>query len=165
MQLASCETAAVRGRGRSTWSCHRPSLTRTSAWTKKKPGAAAVGCAASSRRDDADSSFSNGGSWRLVDESMAVLRRRIDEMRAAERGSWEPPPVECAACEESEWHATCDDADVCEQLVYALRALLLSARPGVGVGLLAALLALAVPASAFVLLAHLLPSVLSNLPH
>jgi hypothetical protein len=152
MQLASCGFAAVPGALPAARSGPRPSLTATSA--KKKP----AGCAAS-RRDDAEFGC---GSGRLVDEGMVELRRRIHEMRAAER-NWEPP-AEWAAWEK-EWYGTYD-ADVCH-LVAALQRILLRARPGVGVGIVAALV-LAVPASAFVLASHLLDAsrgVLSNLPH
>ncbi|TVU22177.1 hypothetical protein EJB05_31859, partial [Eragrostis curvula] len=131
----------------------------TKAASAKKPATAGgVRCAASGR-DDAE--FGCGGG-RMVDEGMAELRRRIHEMRAAERG-WEPP-AEWAAWEK-EWYGTYD-ADV-RDLVAVLQALLLSARPGVGVGIVAAL-ALAVPASAFVLISHILDAsraLLSNLPH
>ncbi|TVU22175.1 hypothetical protein EJB05_31857, partial [Eragrostis curvula] len=135
MQLTSCEFAAARGAVPAARSCQRPSLMTTPAAssTKKKPAAAGVRCAASrSRGDDAEFSCGSdgvGGSGRMVDEGMVVLRRRIHEMRAAER-NWEPP-AEWAAWEK-EWYGTYD-ADVCD-LVAALQALLLSARPGVGVG-------------------------------
>jgi hypothetical protein len=156
MQLVSCDFAAVRGALPAARSGPRPSLTATSA--KKKPAAALVGCAAS-RRDDAEFGC---GSGRLVEEGMVELRRRIHEMRAAER-NWEPP-AEWAAWEK-EWYGGTYDADVC-RLVAALQGLLLRARPGVGVGIVAAL-ALAVPASALVLALHLLDAsrgVLSSLP-
>ncbi|GJN37637.1 hypothetical protein PR202_gb26612 [Eleusine coracana subsp. coracana] len=86
----------------------------------------------------------------------------------AERGGWEAP-AECAAWEEEQWYVASANADVCYvYLIGALQALLLSERPGVGGGLVAAL-ALAVPASAFVLVSHLLleasRGILSNLPH
>lgn len=93
---------------------------------------------------------------------MVVLRRRIHEMEAAERG-WEPPQ-EWAAWEK-EWYATYD-ADVC-RLLAVLQAFLVGSRPGVGVGLVA-VLALAVPASAFVLVSLLLDAsraVASSLHH
>ncbi|KAK3163739.1 hypothetical protein QOZ80_1AG0007710 [Eleusine coracana subsp. coracana] len=156
MQLVSCEFAAVRAPVPAAWSGPRPSSLRTS--NKKKP-AAAVRCAAS-RRDDAE--FGCGESGRLVDEGMVELRRRIHEMHAAER-NWEPPADWCAW--EKEWYGNYD-ADVCH-LVGALQAFLLGARPGVGVGILAALV-LAVPASGFVIVSHLLDAwrgLLSNLPH
>jgi hypothetical protein len=117
-------------------------------------------CSSRSRRGgDDDAEFGGGG---LVDEEMLVLRRRIHEMRAAER-NWEPP--EDWAAWEKEWYGTYD-ADVCD-LLGALQAFLIRSRPGVGVGLLAAL-ALAVPASAFVLVTHLLDAsraIISNLHH
>ncbi|CAO2160846.1 unnamed protein product [Urochloa humidicola] len=166
MQLASCDfsAAAVRRPGAATsWSGRRPSLPTTApslTTTKRKP-AAVVRChrRSSSRRDDAEFSCSGG---RLVDEGMLILRRRIHEMRAAERG-WEPP--EEWAAWEKEWYGTYD-ADVCGFLA-AVQEFLVTSRPGVGVGILA-VLALAVPASAFVLVSHLLDAsraVVSNLHH
>jgi hypothetical protein len=114
---------------------------------------------ATSRRNDGDD-----GRGRLVDECMAVLRQRIHELRAAEGGR-EPP----AEWEEPErhWHDTYYDADVIRGLVGALQALNMSDCPGVGVGIVFAL-ALAVPASAFVLATHLLDAsrgFLSSLSH
>ncbi|KAK3160195.1 hypothetical protein QOZ80_1BG0056470 [Eleusine coracana subsp. coracana] len=172
MQLTASKFAAVRGQGpAAAWSRQRPSLTLTlttaASTTKKKREAAAVVACAASRRDD-DSEFSCGDGGRLVDEGMVALRRRIDEIRAAERGGWEAP-AECAAWEEEQWYVASANADVCYvYLIGALQALLLSERPGVGGGLVAAL-ALAVPASAFVLVSHLLleasRGILSNLPH
>ncbi|CAL4977502.1 unnamed protein product [Urochloa decumbens] len=167
MQLASCEffgaAAARRPGAAASWSGRRPSLTTAApalTVTKRKPTAVRCHRSSSSRRDDAE--FSCGGGGRLVDEGMLVLRRRIHEMRAAERG-WEPP--EEWAAWEKEWYGTYD-ADVCE-LLAALQGFLVSSRPGVGVGILA-VLALAVPASAFVLVTHLLDAsraVVSNLHH
>jgi hypothetical protein len=63
------------------------------------------------------------GSGRVVEEGMVELRRRIHEMRAAER-NWE------------EWYGA-NDTDVCH-LDGALQAFLLGARPGVGVGIVVA---------------------------
>ncbi|BAS70136.1 Os01g0121500, partial [Oryza sativa Japonica Group] len=98
----------------------------------------------------------------VVDEGMIELRRRIHEMRAAESG-WEPP-AEWAAWEK-EWYGSYD-ADVCA-LVGAVQAFLMSSRPGVGVGIVAAV-AVSVPTTAFVLVSGLLhasQSLLSNLQH
>ncbi|KAL6627529.1 hypothetical protein ACP70R_031255 [Stipagrostis hirtigluma subsp. patula] len=152
MQLVSCEFAAAAGRPGAAvvWSGRRPPLP-TVALRKKPPAASPSSStvrASASRRDDAE--FGCGGGGRMVDEGMVVLRRRIHEMRAAER-NWEPP-AEWAAWEK-EWYGTYD-ADVCN-LAGALRAFLVGCRPGVGVGLLAVLL-LSVPASAFILVSHLL---------
>ncbi|TKW13173.1 hypothetical protein SEVIR_5G081800v4 [Setaria viridis] len=165
MQLASCEfSAAARRPGAADLFSRRPSSTTAAAapallTVTKKPAAARCHCSSRSRGDDAEF---GGGGGRLVDEGMLVLRRRIHEMRAAER-NWEPP--EEWAAWEKEWYGTYD-ADVCD-LLGALQAFLVSSRPGVGVGLLAALV-LAVPASAFVLVTHLLDAsraIISNLQH
>lgn len=167
--MTSCEFAAVRLPGHLAL---RPSRSRPSptpppppAVANKKPAASSVRCT-SSRRDDAEFGCNcngGGGGGRLVDEGMVVLRRRIHEMEAAERG-WDPP--EEWAAWEKEWYATYD-ADVCQQLVGVLQAFLVNSRPGVGVGLVAVLM-LAVPASAFVLVSLLLDAsraVVSNLHH
>ncbi|KAJ1282848.1 hypothetical protein BS78_03G083400 [Paspalum vaginatum] len=158
--LMSCEFSAARlarpatalvGPGR------RPSLAPAPA-APKKPAASV----SARRRDDAEFSCGGSGGGGLVDEGMVVLRRRIHEMEAAERG-WEPP--QDWAAWEKEWYATYD-ADVCG-LVGALQAFLMGLRPGVGVGLVAAIL-LALPASAFVLASHLLDAsraIVSNLQH
>jgi len=166
MQLASCQlpaAAAGRSGGRPSWTTTTPpALTvivkKPAAASSPTPTRAARCRCSSSGRDEAE--FGCGGG--LVDEGMVVLRRRIHEMRAAER-NWEPP--EEWAAWEKEWYGTYD-ADVCE-LAGALRAFLVSSRPGVGVGLLAVLV-LAVPASAFVLVSHLLDAsraIISNLHH
>uniref|UniRef100_A0A0D9UW71 Uncharacterized protein n=1 Tax=Leersia perrieri TaxID=77586 RepID=A0A0D9UW71_9ORYZ len=145
-RLVSCEfpaaAAAVR-RSRAT----------TTTIFRKNP---AVKCR---RRDEAEQ-FSGGGGGGMVDEGMIVLRRRIHEMRAAETG-WEPP-AEWSEWEK-EWYGTYD-ADVCA-LVGVLQAFLISSRPGVAVGIVAAV-ALSLPASAFVLLSSILhasQALLSNL--
>lgn len=171
--MMSCEFAAVRlpgllalRSGRISRPSSIPPPPPPPAVTKnKKPAASSTSSSrcASSRRDDAEFSCNNGGGGgRMVDEGMVVLRRRIHEMEAAERG-WEPPD-EWAAWEK-EWYATYD-ADVC-RLLGLLQAFLASSRPGVGVGLVAVLV-LAVPASAFVLVSLLLDAsraIVSNLPH
>ncbi|XP_040375747.1 uncharacterized protein LOC121053239 [Oryza brachyantha] len=139
MQLASCEfPAAVVRRAGPALPCRRRTRTtlRRPAWARP------------SRRDGAE--FSGGGGGGAVDEGMVVLRRRIHEMRAAERG-WEPP-AEWAAWEK-EWYGRYD-ADVCAA-VGAVQAFLMRSRPGVGVGIVAAV-AVSVPASALLLLFHLL---------
>ncbi|KAG2595992.1 uncharacterized protein LOC120710493 [Panicum virgatum] len=170
MQLASCELPAAAGRpgaAASRRSGRRPSppvlpvvaIKKPAAASSSPPRAARCRCS-SSRRDEAE--FGCGGGGGLVDEGMVVLRRRIHEMRAAER-NWEPP--EEWAAWEKEWYGTYD-ADVCD-LVGALQAFLVSSRPGVGVGILAVLV-LAVPASAFALVSHLLDAsraIISNLHH
>ncbi|CAD6239365.1 unnamed protein product [Miscanthus lutarioriparius] len=170
--MMSCEFAAVRLPGLlplRSGRISRPSpLPPPAVANNKKPAAStSARCrCASSRRDDADEFSCNGGSGggggRLVDEGMVVLRRRIHEMEAAERG-WAPP--EDWAAWEKEWYATYD-ADVC-RLLGVLQAFLVSSRPGVGVGLVAVLV-LAVPASAFVLVSLLLDAsraIVSNLQH
>ena len=172
MQLASCELPAAAGRpgaAASRRSGRRPSPPALPVVAIKKPAAAssptptrAARCrCSSSGRDEAEFGCGGGGGG-LVDEGMVVLRRRIHEMRAAER-NWEPP--EEWAAWEKEWYGTYD-ADVCD-LVGALQGFLVSSRPGVGVGILAVLV-LAVPASAFALVSHLLDAsraIISNLHH
>ncbi|KAF8772194.1 hypothetical protein HU200_006035 [Digitaria exilis] len=171
MQLiASSEFAAAARRSGPATTTRRPSLTTSAAPAliaiKHKHGASsslAVRCHCwSSRRDDDAEFVSGGGGGGMVDEGMVVLRRRIHEMEMAER-SWEPPEEWSAW--EKEWYGTYD-ADVCG-LVGALQGFLLSSRPAVGVGILA-VLALAVPASAFVLASHLLDAsraIVSSLHH
>ncbi|CAO2204875.1 unnamed protein product [Urochloa humidicola] len=184
MQLASCKFAAAGPRpgAPASWSGRRLSPPTTTATTpsltatNRKPAASSSSSAtvrchchrSSSCRSGDDAEFSCGDDGgRMVDEGMLVLRRRIHEMRAAERG-WEPPEEEWAAArEEEERYGTYDDADVCGGLLAALQGFLVGSRPGVGVGILA-VLALAVPASAFALVTHLLDAsraVVSNLHH
>ncbi|KAL5227084.1 hypothetical protein ABZP36_015349 [Zizania latifolia] len=164
MQLASCELipAAVRRAGRPALPYRRASGVFSKPSTIATTTTPGVICScASSRRDDAEFSVGGGGSGSggLVDEGMIVLRRRIHEMRAAETG-WEPP-ADWAAWEK-EWYGSYD-ADVCA-LVGALQAFLMSSRPGVGVGIIAAVM-LSVPASAFLLLSSLLHASQALLPH
>ncbi|KAG8053597.1 hypothetical protein GUJ93_ZPchr0001g31895 [Zizania palustris] len=177
MQLASCELipAAVRRAGRPALPSRRPPWTTTTAcavfggWkpstiattTTTTPPGVICSCA-SSRRDDAEFSVggSGSGSGGLVDEGMIVLRRRIHEMRAAETAGWAEPPADWAAWEK-EWYGSYD-ADVCA-LVGALQTFLMSSRPGVGVGIVAALM-LSVPATAFLLLSSLLHASQALLP-
>uniref|UniRef100_A0A0E0JDG1 Uncharacterized protein n=1 Tax=Oryza punctata TaxID=4537 RepID=A0A0E0JDG1_ORYPU len=161
MQPAICQfPAAVRLAGPALPSSRRPPQKTTTSVTFCREPAASTRTTVmkSRRRDDADQ-FSGGG---VVDEGMIELRRRIHEMRAAESG-WEPP-AEWAAWEK-EWYGSYD-ADVCA-LVGAVQAFLMSSRPGVGVGIVAAV-AVSVPASAFLLLSALLHashSLLANLHH
>ena len=158
MQLASCQlpaAAAGRSGGRPSWTTTTPpALTvivkKPAVASSPTPTRAARCRCSSSGRDEAE--FGCGGDGGGL----------VDEMRAAER-NWEPP--EEWAAWEKEWYGTYD-ADVCE-LAGALRAFLVSSRPGVGVGLLAVLV-LAVPASAFALVSHLLDAsraIISNLHH
>ncbi|KAF0918369.1 hypothetical protein E2562_023531 [Oryza meyeriana var. granulata] len=158
-RFVSCEffpAAAVRRAGPALPSRRPPRTTTTPVTFRRKPPAAPATTTSvkSSRRDDAE--YFSGG---LVDEGMIVLRRRIHEMRAAETG-WEPP-AEWAAWEK-EWYGSYD-ADVCA-LVGAVQAFLMSSRPGVAVGIVAAV-AVSVPASAVLLLSHLLHALLANLQH
>jgi len=115
--MTSCEFTAVRlpgllplRSGRISRPSPMPPPPPAVANNKKPTASTSVRCA-SSRRDDAEFSCNNGGG-RLVDEGMVVLRRRIHEMEAAERG-WAPP--EDWAAWEKEWYATYD-ADVCRLL-------------------------------------------------
>ncbi|RLN24257.1 uncharacterized protein C2845_PM07G02500 [Panicum miliaceum] len=108
-----------------------------------------------------------------------VRLRRRRRRRVGGRGDGRPAPADPRdarrgaqlgaarewAAWEKEWYGTYD-ADVCE-LVGALQAFLVSSRPGVGVGILAVLV-LAVPASAFVLVSHLLDAsraIITSLHH
>ncbi|CAN6332398.1 unnamed protein product [Urochloa humidicola] len=111
--------------------------------------------------DSNSSSSSSGGGGRLVDADMATLRRRICEARAAESaeedgitdadvgdedgGGLAPLPAEWTELERR--HHGSYVAGV-RGAVGLLEALLVSARPGLGAGLLAMLL-LGVPASLF----------------
>ncbi|CAN6337078.1 unnamed protein product [Urochloa humidicola] len=114
--------------------------------------------------DSNSSSSSSGGGGRLVDADMATLRRRIREARAesAEEdgidtdgdeagGGLAPLPAEWTELERR--HHGSYVAGV-RGAVGLLEALLVSARPGLGAGLLGMLL-LGVPASMFLVCAHL----------
>ncbi|CAL4894436.1 unnamed protein product [Urochloa decumbens] len=134
--------------------------------------AAVLGVAARSGRRDGwpgadsnSSSSSSGGGGRLVDAGMATLRRRIREARAesaeedgidadgdeADGGGLAPLPAEWTELERR--HHGSYVAGV-RGAVGLLEALLVSARPGLGAGLLAMLL-LGVPASLFLACAQL----------
>ncbi|KAL6627530.1 hypothetical protein ACP70R_031256 [Stipagrostis hirtigluma subsp. patula] len=153
MLLSSCgfSSRAVSRRprnGAAAWSGRCPSFTTAAAAVAgltKKPAAAAPRALrlAASRRDDAGF---------VEEEDMAVLRRRIDEVRAAEC-YWEPP-AEWAAWERAWYQYGSYDANVC-QLAGALQAYLLSCRPAVAVGLLAVVV-LSVPAAALLVAGQLL---------
>ncbi|CAN6327602.1 unnamed protein product [Urochloa humidicola] len=115
--------------------------------------------------DSNSSSSSSGGGGRLVDADMATLRRRIREARAesAEEdgiidadgdgagGGLAPLPAEWTELERR--HHGSYVAGV-RGVVGLLEALLVSARPGLGAGLLAMLL-LGMPASLFLACAQL----------
>ena len=93
------------------------------------------------------------GDWncgRSVDEEMIVLRKRIHEMRMIER-NYEPP------LEWMDWekrYYAHYDSDICEA-VGLLQNLLMSSRPSLAIGM-AALVALSVPTSVFMVLSHLM---------
>ncbi|XP_068642074.1 uncharacterized protein [Aristolochia californica] len=90
-----------------------------------------------------------GYGGRSVDESLTVLRKRIHEMKIAER-NYEPP------AEWTEWekkYYTSYDSDVCKALGL-LQTLLMNTRPGVAVAM-AVLVALSVPTSISMILFRL----------
>ncbi|XP_038985595.1 uncharacterized protein LOC120111770 [Phoenix dactylifera] len=106
-----------------------------------------------SRKRDAYDRDSGG---RLVDENMIVLRKRIHEMKVADR-NYEAPS------EWMNWEKRCYasyGSDV-SQLVGMVQAFLLNTRPGLAFGL-AAIIAVAVPTSA-VIVFHLLEAAMSLL--
>ncbi|KAJ1263671.1 hypothetical protein BS78_09G203500 [Paspalum vaginatum] len=127
-------------------------------------GAVLLGAAPRSRRRDgwdADSSSSSSEGGRLVDKGMATLRRRIREARAEaseeDEGGMDAdagllPPAEWTELERR--HHGSYVAAVRGALAL-LEALLVSARPGLGAGVLAMLL-VGVPASLFLLCAQLI---------
>lgn len=85
---------------------------------------------------------------------MIVLRRRMDELRAAERGDDTDTPARLDWTEwEEEYYAGCYVSDVC-QVVGLVQNVLVRTRPGVSVALLA-ILVLSVPTSATLLAFHL----------
>ncbi|KAI3410685.1 uncharacterized protein J3R85_018532 [Psidium guajava] len=114
-----------------------------------------------SRRGEGEELRDRYSGGRLVDRSMIVLRKRIHEMRTAERGH-EPPP------EWMDWEKRCYasyDSTICEAVGF-LQSRMMSARPGVVLGV-ATLVALSVPtASALVLfrLAEMAGEILATFP-
>ncbi|CAN6451956.1 unnamed protein product [Victoria cruziana] len=96
---------------------------------------------AMSRRDSDDRMFGS----RMVDENMIVLRKRIREMKMAER-NYEAPPHWMEW--EKRYYANYD-SDVCEA-VGELQRFLMGTRPGVALGLLL-LLGFSVPTSVLLL--------------
>ncbi|XP_030513530.1 uncharacterized protein LOC115727447 [Rhodamnia argentea] len=124
----------------SSFPCNR-AFSRSTDRTKK---ATAKRVLASRRGGENRQDQYSGG--RLVDRDMIVLRKRIHEMREAER-SQEPPPEWMA------WEKRCYasyDSIICEAMGF-LQSWMMNARPGVALGV-ATLVALSVPtASTFVL--------------
>lgn len=113
-----------------------------------------VGCAS---KREADGWDSGGG---LVDENMVVLRRRIHEMRMAEKG--DSPPSDWMEWEKRYYASY--GSDVCE-VVGLLQTFLMNTRPSLAIGLLV-VLALSVPASVILILMRLVeasPSILSGM--
>nr|XP_010916324.1 uncharacterized protein LOC105041168 [Elaeis guineensis] len=105
------------------------------------------------KRDTYGSDFGGG----LVDENMIVLRKRIHEMKMAET-NYEPPS------DWMEWekrYYTSYDSDVCEVLGL-LQALLMNTRPSLAIGMMV-LVMLSVPASAILILYHVMEAVRSIL--
>ncbi|KAJ6838582.1 uncharacterized protein M6B38_318165 [Iris pallida] len=112
----------------------------------------------------------SGDGRRSVDESMIVLRRRMEEVRARELRSRSGGEAEAGAERfewtewEKEYYAGSYGSDVCRVVGFMQSALLTGTRPTVAVALLAALL-LSVPTSVALLGFHLLDalrSVLTN---
>ncbi|EHA8591150.1 hypothetical protein COCNU_scaffold034767G000010 [Cocos nucifera] len=105
------------------------------------------------KRDTYGSDFGGG----LVDENMIVLRKRIHEMKMAER-NYEPPS------DWMEWekrYYTSYDSDVC-QVLGLLQALLMNTRPSLAFGMMI-LVMLSVPASAILILYHVMEAMRSIL--
>ncbi|KAJ6368146.1 hypothetical protein OIU78_000676 [Salix suchowensis] len=107
----------------------------------KRPSGTVV---AASRRE-------NSREWMMgVDESMAVLRKRIHEMKMVER-NYEPPE------EWMEWEKQCYtsyDEFICK-LVGFLQLLLMNTRPGLALGMLL-LMSMSVPVSMVMIARQLL---------
>ncbi|XP_008811982.2 uncharacterized protein LOC103722990 [Phoenix dactylifera] len=119
---------------------------------KKRRRPLTVGCAS---KREADGWDSGGG---LVDENMLVLRRRIHEMRMAEKDHL--PPSDWMEWEKRYYASY--GSDVCEALGL-LQTFLMNTRPSLAVGMLV-LLALSVPTSVILILMRLVeasPSILS----
>ncbi|XP_010916323.1 uncharacterized protein [Elaeis guineensis] len=113
-----------------------------------------VGCASKREADGWD--FGGG----LVDENMAVLRRRIHEMRLAEKGH--SPPSDWMEWEKRYYESY--GSDVCE-VVGLLQTFLMNTRPSLAIGLLV-VLTLSVPTSIILILMCLVeasPSILSGM--
>ncbi|KAG1334816.1 hypothetical protein COCNU_03G009350 [Cocos nucifera] len=113
-----------------------------------------VGCASKREADGWD--FGGG----LVDENMAVLRRRIHEMRMAEKGH--SPPTDWMEWEKRYYASY--GSDVCE-VVGLLQTFLMNTRPSLAIGLLV-VLTLSVPTSIILILICLVeasPSILSGM--
>ncbi|XP_058082493.1 uncharacterized protein LOC131230610 [Magnolia sinica] len=96
----------------------------------------------------------NGHDWgfggRLVDEDMIVLRKRIHEMKMAEKNN--EPPVHWMEWEKR--YYTCYDSDVCEA-VGLLQTLLMNTRPSLAIGMVA-FVGLSVPTSTVMIMFHLI---------
>ncbi|MQM17212.1 hypothetical protein Taro_050180 [Colocasia esculenta] len=129
----------------------RPRQTAALVRRRKRSSSTSAVVPAASRRDDAGGAADSGG--RLVDEDMIVLRKRLQEMRAAET-NYEAP------AHWAEWekrYYASYGADVCH-LVGLLQAFLMNTRPSVALGLLA-LVTLSVPTSAAVVAFNLVEAV------
>ncbi|KAJ0962756.1 hypothetical protein J5N97_027878 [Dioscorea zingiberensis] len=102
------------------------------------------------RRTTPPHSFNpNSGNGNIVDENMIILRKRIHEMKMAER-NYEPPE------EWMEWekkYYTSYESDVCE-VVGVLQFMLMNTRPSLAIGMMLMLL-LSLPTSCILILLSL----------
>ncbi|KAG8503576.1 hypothetical protein CXB51_001546 [Gossypium anomalum] len=96
--------------------------------------------------------YSHNFDGKLVDESMIVLRKRIQEMQRVEK-SYEPPQHWMEW--EKQYKKEKYDLDVC-QAVGSLQSKLMETRPAVALGM--ALLLFSLPTSIAALLFHLIPN-------
>ncbi|KAJ8770288.1 hypothetical protein K2173_012758 [Erythroxylum novogranatense] len=96
-----------------------------------------------SRRDAYDPRDYNG---KVIDENMIVLRKRIHEIKLAER-SYDENPSEWMSWEKK-YYSGKYSSDVCEA-VGLLQSMLMNTRPSLALGMVA-LLALAIPTSAVI---------------
>ncbi|XP_022726846.1 uncharacterized protein LOC111282849 [Durio zibethinus] len=107
-----------------------------------------------SKRD----AYSHGFDGKLVDESMVVLRMRIQEMTQLEK-SYETPQHWMEW--EKQYKKANYDLDVCEAVGY-LQSILMETRPGVALGM-GALLLFTVPTSMAVLLFQVMAMIIKGL--
>ncbi|MQL89955.1 hypothetical protein Taro_022538 [Colocasia esculenta] len=137
-----CFAASSPRRCRFSIQLHRPG--RGAGHCRRRPSRAVTMCFGGWNRPGRDF----GGE--LVDENMAVLRKRIHDVRMTEKGDGGPP------AHWMEWekrHHGCYTAVACNA-VAMLQGLLLNTRPSVALGV-AALLAMSVPTSAIMVVLNL----------
>ena len=102
-----------------------------------------------SKRDGYGYGYGYGGG--LVDENMAVLQKRIEELRLADRS--DPDPMGEWTEWERSYYESCYGSDVC-QAVGLIQLFAMSTRPGVALGLVGLVL-LSVPVSVIFMGVHL----------